>query len=262
MEKNMTDGNTEKKQRMILGLDVSTRCVGITLASMCDDGEPNILLVTHLRPKVPTKIKGTESLFMKSKIIGDELRKYTAYGITDVVIEEPLVGSNNANTAATLLRFNGMISQSVYDKIGVVPVFISSYDARKFACPHLMTVRKYTKKGDVQDVKKIERALKKEELVLFGEYPFDCAKKLILWNIVSEKYPKISWQYKSNGDLRDENFDASDSLICVLGFIGMEKYSGTEPKIVEWNVDEKSGVATYTTEFCGEEFKHKMTIRQ
>lgn len=250
-----------RKPRVILGLDVSTRCVGITLASLTDGGEPNILLVTHLRPKIPTKIKGTEALFMKSKIIGDELAKYVEYGVTDVVIEEPLIGSNNANTAATLLRFNGMISQSVYDKLGVVPTFISSYDARKFACPQLMAIRKYMRNGEIQENKKIEQALKKDDLVLFGEYPFDCAKKLILWNIVSDRYPKIEWQYKANGDLKDENFDASDSLICVLGFIGMEKYDGTEPKVTEWNIDDEKGIATYTTEFCGQTFKHKLTLK-
>jgi hypothetical protein len=47
-----------------------------------------------------------------------------------VVIEEPLLQSNNVNTVATLLRFNGMISKSVFDTLGVVPDFISSYDAR------------------------------------------------------------------------------------------------------------------------------------
>jgi hypothetical protein len=49
-----------------------------------------------------------------------------------VVIEEPLLQSNNVNTVATLLRFNGMISKSVFDTLGV-PDFISSYDARKYS---------------------------------------------------------------------------------------------------------------------------------
>jgi hypothetical protein len=44
--------------------------------------------------------------------------------ITTVVIEEPLLQSNNVNTVATLLRFNGMISKSVFDTLGVVPDFI------------------------------------------------------------------------------------------------------------------------------------------
>lgn len=257
----MEDSNSIKNNvRMILGLDVSTRCVGITLASVDEGGELSIKVVTHLRPKIPTKIKGTEALFMKSRIIGEELKKYAECHITDVVIEEPLIGSNNANTAATLLRFNGMISQSVYDTIGVVPTFISSYDARKYACPQLMTVRKYNKKGDILPEKKILSSLKKDELVLFGEYPFDCAKKLILWNIISERYPKINWQYKANGDLKDENFDASDSLICVMGYIGMLKYAETCPHVSEWHKSEDGRNIVYNVDFCGMEIKHNIEI--
>jgi hypothetical protein len=43
------------------------------------------------------------------------------------------------------LRFNGMISKSVFDTLGVVPDFISSYDARKYSFPELMSVRKFKK---------------------------------------------------------------------------------------------------------------------
>ena len=88
--------NISENIRMIMGLDVSTRCVGVTVASVGDDGEAHVLVVTHLRPKVPAKVKGMESLFMKSDVISQELSKYKGYGITDVVIEEPLIGSNNS----------------------------------------------------------------------------------------------------------------------------------------------------------------------
>lgn len=240
-------------EKIIMGLDVSTKTVGITIAKVTDLDKVSIIQVTHLRPKIPTKFAGTEALFMKSSIMSEEFRKYKEYGITDVVIEEPLIGSNNAETAATLLRYNGMISQSVYDILGVVPVFISSYDARKFGFPQLMAVRKFNKQGNVYDTKKIERALKKGELVLFGQYPFDCEKKLILLNMVSELFKDIQWQYDKNGDLKKENFDASDSLVCVLGYINKLKYSETEPVITQWSKDDngKRIQYRYQTEFCG-----------
>jgi hypothetical protein len=57
---------------------------------------------------------------------------------------EPLLQSNNVNTVATFIRF-GMISKSVFDTLGVVPDFISSYDARKYSFPELMSVRKFKK---------------------------------------------------------------------------------------------------------------------
>jgi hypothetical protein len=61
------------------------------------------------------------------------LTNCVGFNITTVVIEEPLLQSNNVNTVATLLRFNGMISKSVFDTLGVVPDFFSSYDARKYS---------------------------------------------------------------------------------------------------------------------------------
>ena len=46
--------------RVILGLDISTACIGACL--VVDDGEtdhPRIEILTHKTPKVPKKIKGT-----------------------------------------------------------------------------------------------------------------------------------------------------------------------------------------------------------
>lgn len=254
----------EEEVKVILGLDVSTKTVGVTLALLDKEGGLKILQVTHLRPKIPTAIKGTEALFKKSKIVSDELSKYKAYNVTDVIIEEPLVGSNNSETVATLLRYNGMISQLIHYIFGVIPVFISSYDARKFAFPRIMAIRKFNKKGEVYDISKIRKCIEESKLVPFGEYPYDCAKKLILWNFVSEKYPEIEWQYKKNGDLKDENFDASDSLVCVLGYVNKCKYENDTPVVK--NVTEKAigdgseTEFTYTVEFCGETYEKRILI--
>ena len=243
-------------EKIIMGLDVSTKTVGITVAKVTDLDKVSIIHVTHLRPKIPTKVKGTEALFMKSSIMADELRKYKRYNITDVVIEEPLIGSNNSETAATLLRYNGMISQSVYDILGVVPEFISSYDARKYGFPQLMAVRKFNKKGNTYDMKKIRKAIQKNELVLFGEYPFDCEKKHILFNLVCDMFPGINWQYDKKGELKNENFDASDSLVCVLGYVNKLLHADEQPTIVSWDEkeDENGHHFAYNTEFCGNTF--------
>lgn len=250
------------ENELILGLDVSTHCIGITVA--LDTGSDlKILQVTHIRPKVPSKIKGTEALFLKSKVFADEIRsKYADYGITTVVIEEPLFASQNQMTVSTLLRFNGMISQSIYDILGVVPQYISSYDARKYGFPELMAVRKYNKAGNEYDTKHIRKALKKNELVLFGEYPWDCAKKLILWNKISEMYPEIQWVYNNKGELKNENFDASDSLVCVLGYLGKQKYGDTEPEIGEYKEKtiDNATVFTYNSLFCGKEYNKEIIL--
>ena len=215
----------ENNGNIILGLDVSTACIGYCL--YLDKGEDfgHIIKMGHISPKVPTKVKGIESLFLKKKIFNDEfLSEYKDFGIVDVVIEEPLLGSNNVNTVATLLRFNGMISDCVYTELGVVPKYISSYDARKYAFPELMSIRKFNKKGSIYPKSKIISMLKKNELSLFGSYPFDISKKIVVWNKVMEVYKDIEWVIDKNGELKKENFDANDALIACLGYIHRKNY--------------------------------------
>ena len=199
-----------------------------------------------MKPKISRKIKGTESLFMKTKQFKEQfIEKYKDIGLTDIIIEEPLPNSQNNNTVTTLLRFNGMISQSIYEATGVVPKYISSYDARKYAFPELMAVRKFNKKGEQYDEKKIKRALKNNELVLYGDYPFSCEKKYIIWNKINEKYPKIEWIFNKKNELVTENFDASDSLTCVLGFINKEKYGEQKFEIIDYKIE--NNIILYTT---------------
>ena len=215
-----------------------------------------------MKPKISRKIKGTESLFMKTKQFKEQfIEKYKDIGLTDIIIEEPLPNSQNNNTVTTLLRFNGMISQSIYEATGVVPKYISSYDARKYAFPELMSVRKFNKKGERYNEKKIKNALKNNELVLYGDYPFDCEKKHIVWNKISELYPDIEWIYNKKGELKTENFDASDSLVCVLGFLNKEKYHDDAPQIIDYkeeNIKINNTIINrykYKVKFCEKEFE-------
>ena len=254
------------EQKIILGLDISTHCTGISIVYVDETGDCRPLIVTHLRPKIPTKIKGIESLFLKCNLfmekLGEILIANNLYSyndgarickITDIVIEEPLLLSNNAETVAALLRYNGMVAQNVYNMIGIVPQFISSYDARKYGMPSLMAVRKYDKKGNILPTKTILKSINTNNLVLFGQYPFDCAKKHIIWNYVSEKYPEIQWVYDKKNELKNENFDASDSLICVLGYVNKILYGDNEIEITSYNIkkEENKDVINYDVKFCG-----------
>ena len=198
----------------ILGLDVSTKTIGISLFE--DTGDSGKLqMLTHITPKVKPKPKDNiELLIRKAQIFQNEfLEKYSDIEIDRVIIEEPLVRSNNVNTVATLLRFNGMICRSVYEVLNLVPEFISSYDARKFAFPELMEIRKINKKGEPYTEKEIER----KQPVLFGGHPFDIDKKQIIWEKVNEREPQIVWVYDKHQRLSKENFDMTDAYACVLG---------------------------------------------
>ena len=114
---------------LILGLDVSTKTIGIALYEDLGD-KGKLELLNHVTPKIkPVPETKLEELFQKVRVFEEEfLNKYVDLGITRVIIEEPLMRSNNINTVSTLLRFNGMISMSVYQTLGIVPDFISSYE--------------------------------------------------------------------------------------------------------------------------------------
>lgn len=198
----------------ILGLDVSTKTIGISLFE--DEGDGGKLqLLTHITPKVKPKPKDNiELLIKKAQVFQFEfLEKYSDIDITRVIIEEPLVRSNNVNTVATLLRFNGMICRSVYEVLNIVPEFISSYDARKFAFPELMEIRKTNKKGENYSEKEISG----KQPVLFGGYDWEIDKKVVIWEKVNEREPQIVWMYDKHQKLAKENYDMTDAYTCVLG---------------------------------------------
>jgi glycosyltransferase involved in cell wall biosynthesis len=145
-----------------------------------------------------------------SKIITNMKKNFSK-----VIIEEPLLQSNNVYTIATLLRFNGMISKSVFDTIGVVPEFISSYDARKYAFPELMAVRKTKRDGTPLP----EKQIAKNQPVLFGDHPFDIDKKMVVFEKVCDLEPQVIWLYDKHNKLKKENFDMTDALTACRGYM-------------------------------------------
>lgn len=214
----------EVKNRIILGLDVSTSTIGV--AVVLDDGSEHgkIIELTHVAPKVKN-VTGIEALFLKKKIFQEEfINKWKDCGITDVVIEEPLLRSNNVSTCAQLLRFNSMIADAIYTSLHIVPKFISSYHARLFAFPELYSVRKFKKNGEQYDAKKIINDLNHNKFALFGSYQWDIDKKQVLQGKVAALFPEIQWLYNKKGELKQENYDSVDAYVCVLGLLNMEKH--------------------------------------
>ena len=242
--------------KIALGLDVSTQCIGICI--LIDDGSEygKIVELTHINPKVPTKIKGIEQLFLKKKIFEEFLVKYKDFGIDEVIIEEPLLRSNNVNTVSTLLRFNGMVSDCVCNVLGIVPQYISSYDAREYSFPELMSIRKYGKDEKQYEAKKIEKAIKDSKFVLFGSYPWTIDKKSVLQQKVAELFPQIEWIYNKKGDLVKQNFDASDAYVACLGQINKERYG--ELNQVASNIIKDENKIEYDVLYWGKK-EHRIT---
>ena len=190
-----------KNSPKVLGLDISTKTIGWALF---DIKTQDLLELTHVSPR--PKNKDTEEnkmleLILKSEVFKTKLEDYKKLGIVSVIIEEPLLNSNNVYTIQTLLRFNTLICKTIYDVLGIVPEFISTYNSRKFAFPELVQENE------------------KKKHVLFGGLPKDIDKKMIIWELVAKKEPQIQWQYTRNNTLKKENFDQTDAYACVLGYM-------------------------------------------
>jgi hypothetical protein len=208
--------NTKNTNNFVLGLDVSTKTIGIALFE--DFGDRGALrLLHHVTPVVKPKPESKmQELFEKAIIFEEDfLKKYKDFNITKVIIEEPLLRSNNVNTVATLLRFNGIISRSVYDTLGVIPEYISSYDSRAYAYPELIAIRTHNKKNEPYT----EKEIAKHKPVLFGAYDWEVDKKMVVWEKVSELEPQIAWLVDKNQKLKKENFDMADGYSCCLGYM-------------------------------------------
>lgn len=227
--------------KIAMGLDISTACIGVCI--LIDDGSDygKIAELTHINPKVSSKIKGIEQLFLKKKIFEEFILKYKDFGIDEVIIEEPLLRSNNVNTVSTLLRFNGMVSDCVYNILGIVPVYISSYNAREYSFPELMSIRKYGKDEKQYPSKKILKEIEDCKLVLFGGYPWTIDKKTVIQGKVSDLFPNIEWLYDKKGELKKENFDACDAYVAVLGYLNMQKHGELDFKVEILEVKSSAG---------------------
>ena len=166
-----------------------------------------LLELTHISPVAKPKVEDKiEELLVKSAVFREKLETYVGLNITKVVIEEPLLNSNNVYTVGTLIRYNTLICKEVYDTLGIVPEFISTYNARKFAFPELMVTND------------------KNKSVLFGGYSKDVDKKMVIWQLVANREPQIVWQYTKNNTLKKENYDQTDAYCAVLGYMMMNNY--------------------------------------
>jgi hypothetical protein len=186
----------------VLGLDVSTKTIGIALF---DINSEHLLELTHLSPVPKSEMNSKiEELIVKSNLFKIKLDEYKNLSIKKVIIEEPLLTSNNVNTVGVLMRFNTLVCKEVFDVLGIIPEFISTYNARKFAYPELFQKNE------------------KGREVLFGAYDKNIDKKNLIWELVAKKEPQIVWHYTKNNKLKKENFDQTDAYTAVIGYMKMQ----------------------------------------
>lgn len=199
----MSKINNFKNSSKILGLDISTKTIGFALFDLASS---KLLELTHFTPKIlPKPNDKIEELLKKADAFKLYLQDYKDIGISRIIIEEPLLNSNNIYTVGTLLRYNTLILKNCYDILGLVPTFISTYNARKFAFPNLVG------QND------------KGKNVLFGGYPKDIDKKHLIWENINILCPEVKWLYSKDGKFKKENYDMADAATAVIGYVNMIK---------------------------------------
>jgi hypothetical protein len=176
---------------MILGLDISTSCVGISIFN--EDG--SLMSLNYV------KLKG-DSLFEKYDefVSFMEENEFHKFLIKEIAIEEPLKAFKgrftSADTIQKLAQMNAMISLWCYQTYELEPVYYNVQTARKNAFPDLKLPQK------------------------------EANKKLKVWEKVVECEPQINWIYsKKTAQLIKENFDMSDAYTVGKAHISVLKKS-------------------------------------
>lgn len=190
-------------------LDISTTNIGSALW----DSNGNLIELKHLELKTDKNVSVENRDIYKAEIFMKYVLDYKDRvinelngEISNIIVEEPLGGSNNRNTVSLLFGFNGMCRLILRQVFKTFPVKISVHESRKLFCDEL--VKKTKRKGEWVDT-------------LSFPVEYKNRKKEYIWEKVCKLEPNIEWVYKKNGKLKDMCFDMSDSY--AVGFAYLKK---------------------------------------
>lgn len=189
------------KQKIYLGFDISTTCIGISLFNE----QGSLIKVEHLVLKADKDVLPEHRIFAKANMFKSFIQKFKEYEVVKIFIEEPLVMSNNINTSNLLMKFNGICSYILLNDLLVIPDYISVYNIRLALCPEL--VRTEIKKG-----------VQKQVL----SFPKDIKGKEYIFTKIQTIFKDIDWVKDKKGELSKYNYDMSDAI--AVGLAGLKIY--------------------------------------
>jgi len=175
---------------MILGLDISTSVVGLSIIN--EDKE--LILCNAM------KFKANSELEFRAEFLTQSIKALeTTYRIQHVFIEQPFIafsgGKTTAVTMSKLQRFNGMCCYGIYSVFGDSPTLIQANKARG-----LVGIK--VKRGE----KAKEKALK--------------------W--VEEEYQKeFTYELTSHGNPKPGTYDMADSLVIARAGLELLRQENT-----------------------------------
>jgi len=197
-------------EKYVWSLDISTTNIGSALW----DAEGKLIELKHLELKLGKDIPVEDRDMHKAEIFRKYAIEYQERilnelngEIVNIVVEEPLGGSNNSNTVSLLYGFNGICRYILFRVFNIYPKKISVHESRKLFCPEL--VHTSMRKGEQVETLSFPDEYKKE-------------KKLYIWKKVCKLEPQIEWFYKKDSnEPKDMCFDMSDSY--AVGIAGLKQ---------------------------------------
>lgn len=201
-----------EQKKYILGLDVSTSTIGISLFE--DLGkEGRLVVLTHFEPTItPNPPTQLEKLIEKAELCLDKIKEdfhFEKYNITKIIVEEPLYNSINQKTAKILEIFNEYFTYKLGKFYNLKIDFITVHNARKFGLSELIG-----KNGK-----------------LMSEFPNSIAglkktawNKFLIMYLISQRYKSITWLLNNNLKINKKNFDRADAIVTALGYMIKEGF--------------------------------------
>jgi len=172
----------------ILGLDLSTSCVGYCILESTDR---SIVELGHI------SLKNVEGLFNK---IDDIVPKVAAllvgHNISKCFIEEPVqmftMGMSSAHTILTLAKFNALVSYHVRNQLGDANIaFVKPNEARK-SCGIILTTK--AKAGGASQKEQTFSQLTAPNGLL----------------------SHIKWDMTKTGKVKPESYDRADAYVVAI----------------------------------------------
>jgi hypothetical protein len=203
-----------EEKEYVMGIDCSTKTIGITLM----DTKDNLIDINHISFPKTSKKNGYISIYSKADIFREVIKEnYQNYNIKYIFIEEPLKNGPNINTTILLAKFNGIVSQILYEIFNVKPEHITVYEARYKFFPELIVTETVKKKTGIMEIKNILR------------FP-EGDKKQLVFDKVAWLEPQIIWLRNKMQILVDENYDRADSYVVAKSGLLMKGFIKNIPE--------------------------------
>lgn len=171
----------------ILGLDVSTSCIGVCIIDdekQPDDNGSHIILLDKL------EFKDCKTFWDKCDEMTDYFKLIKSNCVHRVALEQPLMGfrtgMSSAQTITTLMRFNGIVSYVARDNFLCDPEYISAAHARKLC------------------------GIKLQKTAACGSH-----KEQVFDHMSRYDLKHVSWPTKKNGKTVDWSRDVTDAYVIA-----------------------------------------------